>query len=138
MRVTHRFNSIPSSGFLLLLPFLLFGCAVEIGGDIELWDRAVLTFDGPWCSELGSPNPFMDFRLIVSFRQPSNSSTSPTVVNGFFAADGNAGETGATNGTKWRVYFAPTSVGNWSFSASFRNGTMIAIETNETAGTSAG
>jgi hypothetical protein len=49
------------------------------------------------------------------------------MVPGYFAADGNAAETGATSGDKWRVYFVPTEAGEWQWKASFREGTDVAI-----------
>ena len=51
-----------------------------------------LTFRGPKSDEAATPNPFRDYRLNVTFR----SGDTKLVVPGFFAADGQAAETGAT------------------------------------------
>jgi PKD repeat protein len=95
-----------------------------VSGDLMKWHRVTLTFDGPDVSESGSPNPFLDYRLDVIFISPSN---RRMVVPGFYAADGEAAETGATNGNKWQVRFAPDEVGTWTYAASFRFGANVAV-----------
>jgi hypothetical protein len=40
-------------------------------------------------------------------------------VPGYFAADGNAGETSAESGTKWRAHLAPDKAGQWNYFVSF-------------------
>ena len=45
---------------------------------------------------------------------------------GFFAADGNAADTGATSGRRFRVHFAPDAPGTWRFTAFFRSGPGVA------------
>jgi hypothetical protein len=100
-------------------------------GDLKKWHAVTLTFDGPSASESGTPNPFTDYRMNVTFSQGSTS----LLVPGFFAADGNAANSGATSGTKWRVHFAPPSTGVWNYTVSFRQGTNIAASTNVSDGT---
>ena len=46
---------------------------------------------------------------------------------GFFAADGNAAETSAESGDKWRVRFTPPLAGTWIWRAEFRSGEGIAL-----------
>ncbi|MGF1494287.1 MAG: DUF5060 domain-containing protein [Microcoleaceae cyanobacterium] len=94
------------------------------------WHRIDLTFDGPETSETDSENPFLDYRLDVTF---SNDETT-YVVPGYYAADGNAGETSADSGNKWRVHFAPDEVGTWTYDVSFRQGDNVAIDDNPLAG----
>jgi hypothetical protein len=53
--------------------------------------------------------------------QPSHS------VPGYFAGDGNAGETSATAGSKWRVHLSPEKTGRWSWRVSFVSGSGVAI-----------
>ncbi len=48
------------------------------------------------------------------------------VVPGYYAANGDAGNTGASAGNKWRVHFSPPSIGTWKWRASFRKGAGIA------------
>ena len=57
------------------------------------------------------------------------------VVPGYYCADGDAANTSATAGNKWRVNFAPPTVGTWSYSASFRTGSGVAVDSSATAGT---
>ena len=62
-----------------------------ITGELQKWHRVTLSFTGPQCSENGDPNPFLDYRLEVDFTHTLSGSTLK--VPGYFAADGNAGET---------------------------------------------
>ncbi len=110
------------------------GAATQITGELRKWHKVTLTFDGPNTSESANPNPFTNYRLLVTF---TNGNTS-YLVHGFYAADGNTAETSATSGNKWRVHFAPDKTGTWTYSASFRQGTDIAINTGANAGSSAG
>jgi hypothetical protein len=59
-------------------------------------------------------------------------------VPGYFATDGNAGETSATSGNKWRVHFAPSETGEWSYKVYFRKGNWVAVSDKEKTGVSAG
>lgn len=116
-------NKILSVG-LWLVGVLGFSQAPTISGTLEIWGKVVLTYTSAAnYSETGSPNPFTDRRLIVTFTGPD---TNTYEVYGHFAADGNAANTGATSGNQWRVYFCPDQVGTWSYSTSFRSGTGVA------------
>lgn len=129
-------NSRPWVLYALVLAVSVFRCAsslaLEVTGDLKQWHRVSVTFDGPRTSEMASPNPFMDYRLNVTFQHEESGQS--LVVPGFYAADGNAAESSANAGNKWRVYFCPPKVGKWHFIASFRQGPEIAIGLNETAG----
>jgi len=97
--------------------------SVAISSELKRWHNIVLTLDGPWAAENGMPNPFTDRRMDVTF---TNGSTT-YVVPGYFAADGNAGESSATSGTKWRAHLAPDKTGTWTWTVSFRSGTDVAM-----------
>ena len=94
------------------------------------WQTVTLTFDGPQASEGASPNPFLDFRMSVTFSHRQSGETR--AAQGFFAADGNAAETSADSGNKWRVRFTPPLAGTWVWRAEFRAGQAIAL--SEAAG----
>ncbi|MES2289205.1 MAG: DUF5060 domain-containing protein [Pseudomonadota bacterium] len=89
-----------------------------------------LTFVGPQTSEKADPNPFRDYRLNVTF----TNGTKTYVVPGYYAADGNAAETGATEGNRWRVNFVPDATGSWTYSVSFRTGRDVAVSADSNAG----
>jgi hypothetical protein len=55
-------------------------------------------------------------------------------VPGYFAADGNAAETGATSGNRWRAHFVPDKTGIWKYRVSFRSGKRIALDSDPMAG----
>jgi len=99
------------------------GPTVALDGERRVWHRLTLTFQGPEAREDDPVNPFLDYRLSVVFTNGLRS----YVVPGFFAADGNAAETGATSGRSWRVHFAPDAAGPWRWTAFFRSGPGIAI-----------
>jgi hypothetical protein len=69
------------------------------------------------------PNPFLNYRLIVTFSHDSAQFNVP----GFYAADGNAAETSADYGNKWQVRFTPDHEGTWTYRVSFRKGKNIAV-----------
>ena len=99
------------------------GATGTVSGELRQWHKVTLTFIGPNTSETASLNPFLDYRLNVTFTQDARS----YVVPGYYCADGNAANTGASSGSIWRVHFAPPSTGTWDWQASFRQGTGIAV-----------
>ncbi|RMG18564.1 MAG: DUF5060 domain-containing protein, partial [Bacteroidetes bacterium] len=107
------------------------GTGETVSGELKKWHTLTLTFDGPGSSEDDLYNPFLNYRLDVTF---SNGSKQ-YVVPGYFAADGNAAETSAGSGNKWRVHFTPDEEGTWTYTVSFRTGTNVAIDDNPLAGT---
>ena len=99
---------------------------IKIEGELKQWHKVTLTLDGPFAHELdNAPNPFTDYRMVVHFRHESGSPNY--YVPGYFAADGNAGQTGADSGTKWRAHLSPDKTGKWSYSVSFVKGKDVAI-----------
>jgi len=94
-----------------------------VTGELRVWHPITITFDGPATQENATPNPFTDFRLNVTFTQGSKSYQVP----GFYAADGDAANSGASAGGKWRVHFTPDAPGEWSYTVSLKQGTMISI-----------
>lgn len=108
----------------------------EISGELKKWHKVKLTFEGPETSETDLYNPFMQYRLDVIFTHIE--SLKSYKVPGYFAADGNAGETSATFGNKWRTHFAPSKTGQWNYKVNFRKGNFLAARDRENAGESAG
>lgn len=101
---------------------------VTLSGETKRWHNVILTVDGPFASETGSPNPFMDYRMDVTFTHSSG--TPSYVVPGYFAADGDAANTSADSGNKWRAHLSPDKIGTWSYSIDFRTGTDVAVSDN--------
>ncbi len=108
----------------------------SISGELRKWHKVTLDFDGPSTSETATPNPFTNYRLDVTFRH--SGSGKSYVVPGYYAADGDAADTSATSGDVWRVHFAPDETGSWTYAASFRSGSNVAMADTRTAGTSGG
>src|SRR5687768_5169826 len=84
---------------------------VSIGGDLRQWHKVTLTLAGPHADERSNaPNPFVDYRMTVTFAHESGSPTYR--VPGYFAGDGDAANTSATSGNKWRAHVAPDKPGS--------------------------
>lgn len=105
-----------------------------ISGELKQWHPVTLTFSGPESSESAVDNPFLNYRLQVKFTQGRNR----YVVPGYFAADGDAANSSADKGNKWRVHFSPDHIGEWTYEVSFRTGPNIAVDDQEDTGESAG
>ena len=99
--------------------------ALEHPGTLMQWHKVTLTIDGPSSSEDNTPNPFMDYRMIVTFTHPATGTTY--VVPGYYAADGNAANTSATSGNKWRAHLSPDFEGTWNYTVSLVQGTDVAV-----------
>lgn len=105
---------------------------ITMEGELKKWHKLTFSFDGPAFVEKSvGPNPFLDYRLNVMFKNGNRA----MVVPGYFAADGNAAETSADSGNVWRVHFAPDEIGEWVYEVSFRLGNNLAINENPNAGT---
>ncbi|MBI4908110.1 MAG: DUF5060 domain-containing protein [Acidobacteria bacterium] len=115
---------------VLVLLTALPGFGQQISGELKQWHAVTLTFDGPETSEAANPNPFLFYRLDVTFLKGSKR----FVVPGYFAADGNAAESSGTAGNKWRVHFVPDETGEWRYTVSFRSGENIAVSDSAGAG----
>ncbi len=110
--------------------------SASITGERKKWHKVTLTFNGPNSSETANDNPFLNYRLNVTFTHQSGSPSY--TVPGYYAADGNAAQTSATSGNKWRVHFAPDQTGTWNYKVSFRKGNNVAINDGINAGNAAG
>lgn len=119
-----------------LIPLFLQAGSPEVSGELKVWHKITLTFDGPEVSETDDYNPFVNYRFNVEFYHDESEKT--LLVPGYFAADGNAGNTSASSGNKWRVHFSPDEIGEWTWKASFRKGKWVAISDKPTTGNSGG
>lgn len=97
-----------------------------VSGDLKRWHKVTVDFEGPASSETAKPNPFLHYRLNVTFVQGN----VKYVVPGYFAGDGEGG----SEGNKWRVHFASPTTGEWSYQASFRAGFEVNVDTDPDAG----
>ncbi|WNJ19117.1 DUF5060 domain-containing protein [Pontibacter sp. G13] len=100
--------------------------SVEISGELKRWHKVTLTMDGPFAAESDTePNPFMDYRMEVTFTHASGSPSYQ--VPAYFAADGDAGESSADQGNKWRAHLSPDKIGEWTYQISFTRGEQVAV-----------
>jgi hypothetical protein len=119
--------------FMLMALLMMFGCqpnGVKVIGELKKWHCVTLLIDGPASGEMDDDNPFLNYRLDVTFTNGDQT----FVVPGFYAADGNAAETGADTGNKWMVRFTPNRTGAWQYNISFKKGEKIAVEESAVVG----
>ncbi len=90
---------------------------------IPQWHTLNLKFTGPDSAESATVNPFTDYRLWVRFRHGEREK----IVRGFYAADGNAANTGADAGNVWQVRFSPDEKGLWEYEAFLYHGKNVAL-----------
>ncbi len=102
--------------------------AANIEGNRIKWHPINVDFVGPAASETDtSPNPFLDWRLSVTFTAPSGRQIN---VPGFFAGNGR----GEGQGNIWRARFAADEAGSWQYKATMRSGQNIAVSIEPLAG----
>ncbi|MEO8165753.1 MAG: DUF5060 domain-containing protein, partial [Betaproteobacteria bacterium] len=88
--------------------------SVMIHGELKQWHKVTLTFDGPFAHERDQqPNPFTDIQINCTFTHESGS--PKYFVPMYFAADGDAANTGAQSGTTWRGHLSPDKPGRWDY-----------------------
>ncbi|MGD9557693.1 MAG: DUF5060 domain-containing protein [Mangrovibacterium sp.] len=104
----------------------LFAAPVEILGELKRWHKITLLIAGPETSEYAKENPFLDYRLVVTFTNGDNTYAVP----GFYCADGQAAASSAEEGNKWMVRFRPDKTGGWQYTVSFRKGKGVAVNDN--------
>ncbi len=123
---------------VLLIPLFFFSLlllnAQSISGELKKWHKITIDFTGPDVSEEDKDNPFLNYRLNVTFMH--NATGKKFVIPGYFAADGDAANTSATSGNVWRVHFAPGETGKWTYQVDFRKGRFVAVIERDDAGKS--
>ncbi len=101
---------------------------VSVTGTLKKWEAVSIAFQGPLADAADNNlNPFLDYRLQVSFTGPGGKQHN---VPGFFDGDGKGGRAGKV----WCVLFSPDEAGRWSFQASFRKGSQVAVSLEHDAG----
>lgn len=101
--------------------------SVTVSGELKQWHKVTLTLDGPYAHERDSElNPFTDLALTATFTHESGE--PKYVVPGYFAADGNAANTSAQAGTKWRAHLSPDKPGKWNYHVTLRRGAHVAVD----------
>ncbi len=101
--------------------------SIEISARPKQWDKVTLTLDGPHARETDdAPNPYLDYRMTVTFAQEVPGGAVYTVP-GYFAGDGDAANTSASAGRKWRAHLSPDAPGTWSYCISFVRADRAAV-----------
>ena len=90
---------------------------IIIKGELKKWHKVTLEFEGPKTSESAEDNPFLNYKLDVTFTHETSGKTH--TIPGYYASDGNAGNTSAESGNIWKVHFSPDEIGSWKYSVRF-------------------
>lgn len=99
---------------------------VMVVGALKQWHNTQLDLFGPYAHEQDNdPNPFTDYRMTVTFEHQDGTEWT---VPGYFAADGDAANSSAESGTRWRAHFAAPLTGRWSYRISFTQGERAALD----------
>ncbi|MEL6109007.1 MAG: DUF5060 domain-containing protein [Planctomycetota bacterium] len=99
---------------------------ITVSGEAKQWHKITLDLSGPYAHEQdNAPNPFTDYEMTVTWKH--NDGTTYTVP-GYFAADGDAANSSAEDGTVWRAHFAPDRIGDWTYNVSFSKGKHAALD----------
>ncbi|MEL7146305.1 MAG: DUF5060 domain-containing protein, partial [Bacteroidota bacterium] len=88
-----------------------------------------LDFEGPETSEVADDNPFLNYLLQVTFQHRDTT----IQVRGFYAADGEAGQSGADKGNIWRARFTPKLQGQWKYTAKLLHQDNVALQPDSKA-----
>ena len=97
---------------------------------VKQWHTHTIDVLGPQTSESNQDNPFLNYRLLVTFTQDDTTRT----VRGYYAADGNAAQSGADAGATWQVKFKPPKTGEWQYEARLEQGEGIALQKKTQSG----
>lgn len=106
-----------------------------ITGAQRVGQPTTIQFDGPVLEEATAPgngNPFLDWRVLCTITQPD---ATQVVVRGYFAADGDAANSHATEGDRWNVMFTPSQVGVHTFSVTLHQGVDVGVSSDPAEGT---
>jgi hypothetical protein len=117
------------SALLILLGFHQRLEAQKVKGELKKWHKVTLILEGPETSEQAEENPFLSYRLNVTFTH--NESQEKLQIPGYYATDGNAANTGAEAGNIWKVHFAPHKTGEWTYEVDFKKGKWAAVRNSE-------
>ncbi len=103
---------------------------VQVSGELKQWHRITIKATCPesecgLVSETSDPNPFTDYRLLVTFVSPDGS--EEFIIPGYYSGDGNAALSETTAGNVWLAHFAPEMTGTWSYSVAFQQGPDIVL-----------
>ena len=83
-----------------------------------------LRIRGPETSETATPNPFLDYRVDVTFTKDELKVKVPA----YFCATQDAADSSAEKGQLWQAHFIPPRTGQWKYKVAFRMGEDIAVE----------
>lgn len=105
--------------------------SARITENAKAWEVVTLDVDVEQTySETGDPNPFTDVVAWATFESGDDRFEVPA----YFAADGDAADSCAAEGSIWRVHFVPPHAGKWTWTFQSREGKGVAVADDPLAG----
>ncbi|MCI5064999.1 DUF5060 domain-containing protein [bacterium] len=103
----------------------------QVTGERLVSHEVTLELTGPMRSE--NSGTFRNYRLFAKFTHVMSGAVFR--IPGYFAADGDAAQSGASRGDQWRVRFSPPFPGLYVAETNFRQGPNIALDPTPNTGT---
>ncbi len=103
--------------------------AQKIQGELKKWHKMTFVFEGPMTAERAEENPFLNYQLNIIFTH--SASQEKYLIPGYYAADGNAANSGAETGNVWKAHFTPDQIGEWHYEIGFKKGKWAAVRTSD-------
>ncbi len=118
-----QFKLWASIWLTLIISFTASSQTVSVTGTSQKWHKLTVSLTLPGSVLTENNNTFRNSRMDVVFTRPDGSTLR---VPGFFAADGNAANTNATEGNVFKAYLRPDQLGAWSYQVLYYTGTDVA------------
>ncbi|MDN5213132.1 Ig-like domain-containing protein [Fulvivirgaceae bacterium BMA12] len=122
-----KHNKLTISFLLVLMCSLTaYSQTVNVTGTLQKWHKITVSLTLPGGNLTETANTFRNTRMDVIFNRPGGGSIR---VPGFFAADGDAANTNATQGKVLKAYLRPDQTGTWTYRVLYYTGTDVSIST---------
>ncbi len=99
--------------------------AQQIEGELRKWHKITISADLPNTALNESATTFKNHRMDVIFTDPNGGKIR---VPGYFAADGNAANSSAKQGTTFKAHLRPYMTGIWNYEILYYTGNNVALQ----------
>lgn len=96
----------------------------RVSGELNKWNKLTVTYDSPNNLQ-ENEGTFKNNRVDVVFTSPTGKKLR---IPAFFSADGNAANSGAKEGKKYKAHLRPNETGVWTYQILRYTGTDVAIK----------
>jgi Bacterial Ig-like domain (group 2)/Carbohydrate binding module (family 6)/Domain of unknown function (DUF5060)/Secretion system C-terminal sorting domain/Putative collagen-binding domain of a collagenase len=103
---------------------LTLGQTTSSTGTLQKWHKITVTLTLPGADLTETSTTSRNTRMDVVFTSPTGATLR---VPGFFAADGNAANSSASQGKVFKAYLRPNEIGNWTYRVLYYTGTDVSL-----------